>query len=245
MKLNVTCIFIIIRTIKIDKMLKLSCTISFVIAFSISINSQIKVINECDLEFNLAISKQDSIPLMNIDEKIIKYLTQAEYKIIEPYITISQSSNNSVKIKSIDQVIINNGDNFFNKSQLDSLTKKYADFWINYKYLNTDFNESVFMSKKLIPNKKPLHIYSRPSTESEKTRINPRDWLFENDKSIEDLYKINILGAKQRWIKLKITVKQNNKNTDYVGWMPWYNFCHNVLTTCSRYLEDIKIKNAE
>ena len=99
------------------------------------------------------------------------------------------------------------------------------------------------LSKSINPeNKNEFFMYARPTKEAKKTAIDIND-LYEGD-SYEILYDILVIECKGEWVKVEISVDKLKRM--YIGWMPWYNFCYNFLTTCAISDTDkIEIKNAE
>ncbi len=193
-------------------------------------------VNKCDFTFNVKIKKQDSIPLKNKKGKIIKYWTQSEFNYITSYLTIDNSTSNRSRIKSIDEVIVNYGDNFYTKNQIEVLNKTISGLWISNDYLTTDFAEWVFimnrgsLSESSNPDKKNyFFVYSKPTPKSTKKTLDINNFFEEGNNTT--LHKINILECKGKWTKVKISVAK--LNMEIVGWMPWYNFCYNILTTCT------------
>lgn len=214
----------------------------FILPFcTLILTGQNSPINTCDINFNFKIEKRDSIPLKNKSGKTIKYWTQSEFEYITPNLTIDKSTAGTSRIKSINQVIINYGDGVYNPFQIDSLNQSVNGLWVSNEYLKTDFADWVFMMRRgvLIKDINPkmenfFYIYSKPTTKSHKKVLDIND--FFEDKSNSPMYLIKVLECKGQWAKIKIN------NPEFIGWMPWYNFCNNFLTTCTHGPDSI-IKN--
>ncbi len=198
--------------------------------------------NNCEVEFNVNIKRNDTITIFSIDKKTKKYWTQNKFENICIYMMIDRSLIGYSRINKIKDVIINDGEDFYNDSTLDKLNLTYSNLWIENKYLNTDFDEWVFLSNETSLNNLNIpFLYSKPSTISDKKAINPKDyWEIKNDNSIRTLYNIETLECSGKWLKIKI--KTNKK--EEIGWMPWYNFCPNILTNCHHLPVD-GVKNEE
>lgn len=204
--------------------------------------------NNYKFNFYLTIKKNDSIPLYKESGELFNFLTQSQYDLIEPFITIDECNNGKMRIKLFDEVVINKSVekyyetiNTFDDFQVDSFNKTYDLLWIDAKYLKTDFSEWVFMEKHINPKKiNQLYLYSKPSTKSSKKLLKARVWKPLNDYKTSTLYKIEILECLGQWAKINLTTSKHV----LTGWMPWYNFCHNTLTDC-HYLPEDGVINEE
>jgi len=194
-------------------------------------------VNECNLKFNLTFKKLDSIPLMNKNKEIIKYWTQSEFNEVVLFINIDRSYNTLSRISAVDQVVIEFGNQDSKKLPLNTMNETFKDLWISNTYLKTSFPDWVFRMNRSYygktynpKNENNFHIYSKPSTNSIKKTLDINDFYEGNSDKV--LYKTEFLEFKGQW--LKVNIFSEKLKLKEIGWMPFYNFCHNILTTCGR-----------
>jgi len=166
----------------------------------------------------------ESVLLTQLDSLNSEIYTQTAHKLLQLMLTVDQSLPERSRVKSIDQVIINY-DALFGKTQVAELNTKFKGKWIANDKLNTSFSDWIYTLKFSNDSISKPYIYEKPSLDSKHRPIPPDDIVV--DKSSVDK-QISIIRCKGQWVNA--IVKVNGK--EYKGWLPYYNLCHNKVTSC-------------